>query len=52
MPHRQTLLSRHAELEEEISREMAHPGWNDSVVSRMKREKLAIKDQLDRLEKC
>jgi len=52
MPHRQTLLSRHAELEEEISREMSHPSWDESTVARMKREKLAIKDQLDRLEKC
>jgi hypothetical protein len=47
--HIQELSAKHQKLEELIESEMAHPDWNDVRVAALKKEKLRIKDELERL---
>ncbi len=47
--HIQELSSKHQKLEELIETEMAHPDWDDVRVAALKKEKLRIKDELERL---
>jgi hypothetical protein len=47
--HVQELSEKHKKLEEAIEIEMAHPDWDEVRVSALKKEKLRIKDELERL---
>lgn len=47
--HFQELNEKHKKLEEAIEAEMAHPDWDEVRVSALKKEKLRIKDELERL---
>ncbi|MEQ8816097.1 MAG: YdcH family protein [Thalassobaculum sp.] len=46
-----TLLSRHASLETKLEEEERRPHPDDAVIHDLKRKKLAIKDEIARLEK-
>ncbi|MFZ5618000.1 MAG: YdcH family protein [Pseudomonadota bacterium] len=47
--HLQSLSQRHQELEAMLSMEMKHPHPDDTRVHELKRLKLRIKDQIERL---
>lgn len=47
--HISELSAKHRKLEELIEIEMAHPDWNELRVAALKRQKLLIKDELERL---
>ncbi|MEJ0043898.1 MAG: DUF465 domain-containing protein [Rhizomicrobium sp.] len=47
--HIQELSEKHKRLEERIHDEMAHPDWDQAAVVALKKEKLRIKDELERL---
>lgn len=47
-PHTQTLAQRHQSLDDRITREAARAGSNDAEVRRLKKEKLALKEELAR----
>jgi hypothetical protein len=47
--HIQELSEKHKKLEELIEAEMAHPDWDEIRVAALKKEKLRIKDELQRL---
>ena len=47
--HIQELSEKHQKLEDLISHEMAHPDWNEVRVAALKKQKLRIKDELERL---
>jgi hypothetical protein len=47
--HMQELSEKHKKLEEMIASEMAHPDWDESRVAELKKEKLRIKDEIERL---
>ena len=43
------LTNQHRKLEEIIAAEMAHPDWDEARVAALKKQKLRIKDELERL---
>lgn len=43
------LASRHRELDKLIATELAHPSSDDLKIAALKREKLRIKDQMERV---
>jgi len=47
--HIQELSEKHRKLDELIEDEMAHPDWNEARVAALKKQKLRIKDELERL---
>ena len=47
--HIQELSEKHKKLQEMIESEMAHPDWDESRVAELKKEKLRIKDEMERL---
>lgn len=47
--HMQELSEKHRKLEELIGAEMTHPDWDEVKVAALKKEKLRIKDELERL---
>lgn len=47
--HIQELSDKHQELQEMIESEMAHPDWDEVRVAALKKEKLKLKDQMERL---
>jgi hypothetical protein len=47
--HIQELSEKHKQLEETITSEMANPDWDEVRVAALKKEKLRIKDELERL---
>lgn len=47
--HIQELSEKHKKLQEMIEAEMAHPDWDEIRVQALKKEKLRIKDELERL---
>jgi hypothetical protein len=47
--HIQELSEKHKKLQEMIESEMAHPDWDESRVASLKKEKLRIKDEMERL---
>ena len=47
--HIEELSEKHKRLEERIHNEMAHPDWDEAAVAALKKEKLRIKDELERL---
>ena len=47
--HIKELADKHQRLEELIEAEMAHSGWDEIRVASLKKEKLRLKDELERL---
>jgi len=47
--HLEGLASKHRELENRIMAELAHPSADDLRIASLKREKLRIKDQIERV---
>lgn len=47
-PHTQTVAQRHQLLDDRIAREQARAGSSDAEVMRLKKAKLALKDELGR----
>jgi hypothetical protein len=47
--HIQELTDKHRKLEEQIQAEMAHPVWDEIRVAALKKEKLRLKDEIERL---
>jgi hypothetical protein len=47
--HLQELADKHRKLEEQIQSEMAHPVWDEVRVAALKKEKLRLKDEIERL---
>lgn len=47
--HIDELSAKHRKLEELIGDEMNHPDWDEVRVAALKKEKLRIKDELERL---
>ena len=47
--HIQELSDKHRKLQEMIESEMAHPDWDEVRIAALKKEKLRIKDELERL---
>lgn len=47
--HIQELSEKHKNLEETINAEMANPEWDEIRVAALKKEKLRVKDELERL---
>ncbi|HTP77793.1 MAG TPA: DUF465 domain-containing protein [Rhizomicrobium sp.] len=47
--HIQELSEKHKKLEERIHDEMSRPDWDEVRVAALKKEKLRIKDELERL---
>jgi hypothetical protein len=45
----QELSEKHKLLEETITAEMANPDWDEIRIAALKKEKLRIKDELERL---
>jgi hypothetical protein len=48
--HIQELSEKHRKLEELITTEMSHPDWDEVRVAALKKQKLRIKDELERLK--
>lgn len=47
--HIKELTDKHKKLEEQIAAEMAHPVWDEIRVASLKKEKLRLKDEIERL---
>jgi len=47
--HIRELSDKHQKLQELIDAEMAHSGWNDLRIAALKKEKLLLKDELEKL---
>ena len=47
--HIQELSEKHKQLEDTINAEMANPEWDEARVQSLKKEKLRVKDELERL---
>ena len=47
--HVQELTEKHKKLQDLIESEMAHPDWDEVRIAALKKEKLRIKDELERL---
>ena len=43
------LTEKHQKLEQLINAEMAHPDWDEVRVAALKKQKLRLKDELERL---
>ena len=50
--HIQELSEKHRQLQEMIETEMSHPDWDEARVTALKKEKLRIKDEMERLKSC
>ena len=48
--HLAELERKHGDLEREIDEAMTHPSFDDLEIARMKRRKLAIKDEIAKLK--
>ncbi|MBY0338931.1 MAG: YdcH family protein [Acetobacteraceae bacterium] len=51
MPRIRSLETRHAHLEERIAQEGARPRPDDGILTRLKREKLQLKEEMERLKR-
>lgn len=49
--HMAALQRRHRELERQIANEMTHKSYNDLLVASLKRRKLEVKDELEKLRR-
>jgi hypothetical protein len=48
--HLATLERKHGTLEEQLHAEMTRPSAKDQVIAELKRQKLRIKDEIERLK--
>jgi hypothetical protein len=48
--HLAELERKHGDLEREIDEALAHPSYDDLEIARLKRRKLAIKDEIEKLK--
>jgi hypothetical protein len=46
----ENLSVQHKKLEEIIAAEMNHPDWDEARIAALKKQKLRIKDELERLK--
>jgi hypothetical protein len=46
----ENLAVQHKKLEELIAAEMTQPGWDEARIAALKKQKLRIKDELERLK--
>jgi hypothetical protein len=49
--HLETLVKKHGALETEIAEAMAHPSINDIVLTDLKRKKLHLKEEIERIKR-
>lgn len=47
--HIREISDKHQRIQELIEAEMAHSGWDEMRVAALKKEKLRLKDELERL---
>ena len=47
--HISEIADKHRKIQEQIEAEMAHSGWDEMRVAALKKEKLRLKDELERL---
>jgi len=47
--HIREVAAKHRRIQELIEAEMAHSGWDELRVAALKKEKLRLKDELERL---
>jgi hypothetical protein len=47
--HIREIADKHRRLQELIEAEMAHSGWDEMRIAALKKEKLRLKDELERL---
>jgi hypothetical protein len=47
--HIRDIADQHRKLQEQIDAEMAHSGWDEMRIAALKKEKLRLKDELERL---
>ncbi len=47
--HIRELSDKHQKLQELIDAEMAHSGWDEMRIAALKKEKLRLKDEIERL---
>ncbi|MEO3389134.1 DUF465 domain-containing protein [Mesorhizobium sp. CAU 1741] len=47
--HLEELQRKHGDIEREIDQALAHPSYDDLELARLKRRKLALKDQMEKL---
>ena len=47
--HIQELSEKHRKLEQRIEAEMARPDWDEVAIQSLKKEKLRLKDEIERL---
>jgi len=47
--HIRELADKHQKLQELIDAEMSHSGWDQMRIAALKKEKLRLKDELERL---
>jgi hypothetical protein len=47
--HIRELTDKHQKLQELIESEMSHSGWDETRIAVLKKEKLRLKDELERL---
>ena len=47
--HIREISDKHQKIQELIEAEMAHTGWDETRVAALKKEKLRLKDELERL---
>jgi len=48
--HLAELQRKHGDIEREIDEAMSHPSCDDLEIARLKRRKLAIKDEIEKLK--
>lgn len=48
--HIQELSDKHRKLEQRIETELARPTWDDTRVSALKKQKLRLRDEIERLK--
>jgi len=47
--HIREIADKHQRLQEQIEAEMTHSAWDEMRIAALKKEKLRLKDQLERL---
>ena len=47
--HLREIADKHKKIQELIESELAHSGWDEMRVAALKKEKLRLKDELERL---
>ncbi len=50
LPHLDELSEKHRNLEQKIEEALSHPSMDPVVVSKLKREKLKLKDKISKLQ--